>query len=136
MQPRLGPAVRNALAVVGGVALLAVAAAAAFVIYAVATNRPRHDRATPRDVRFVLNWPELGDDRIEAVVRSFESARGFGGDHCTVYAIRVKMLSEAELSEAGRWVRGDRADALMRERSSSQPRRVTKSHGCLRRRSC
>jgi hypothetical protein len=114
MNPRLRPAVRNVLAVWGVVSLVAVAAAAAFAAYSLVTNQPRRDRATNRDVRFVLNWPGLGDDRIERVVRSYESAVHFTGDHFTVYAIRVTSLSEAELSAERRWIRGDRADALMR----------------------
>jgi len=115
MNLRPSPAVRNILAVWGAVSLVVVLAAAAVAAYSFVNNKPRHDRAMNRDVRFVLNWPGLGEDRIERVVRSYESAVHFTGDHFTVYAIRVTSLSEAELSSAGRWVRGDRADALTRE---------------------
>jgi hypothetical protein len=115
MKPRFSSAVRNVLAAWGAVSLLVVAAAAAFAAYSFVANKPRHDRATKRDVRFVLNWPGLGDDRIETVVRSYESAVHFTGDHFTAYAIRVTSLSASELSAEKRWVRGDRADALMRE---------------------
>ena len=75
--------------------------------------RPREGRATKDDVRFVLNWPGLGEQRIEAVVQSHESSVHPSGDHFTAYAIQVTTLSESELESNRRWVRGDRADALM-----------------------
>jgi hypothetical protein len=64
----------------------------------------------------VLNWSGLGEKRFETVVRSHESEVSFNGDHFTAYAIRVNTLSEAELtSNAERWTRGDRADAVLKE---------------------
>jgi hypothetical protein len=77
--------------------------------------KPRDGRATEDDVRFVLNWPGLGDQRIEAIVQSHESIAHPTGDHFTAYAIRVTTLAESELVSNPRWVRGDRADTLMKE---------------------
>ena len=116
MAIRIGPTARNTLAVWGGVCLLAVVGLGLVVAYSVTFGaRSRDDRATARDVRFVLNWVQLGGDRIETVVRSHESAVHFTGDHFTAYAIRVRTLSEVELASNARWVRGDRADTLMDE---------------------
>ena len=116
MAIRIGPTARNALAVWGGVCLLAVVGLGLVVAYSVTFGaRSRDDHATAHDVRFVLNWAQLGDDRIETVVRSHESAVHFSGDHFTAYAIRVRTLSEVELASNARWVRGDRADTLTAE---------------------
>jgi hypothetical protein len=116
MHPGLRRTVWNALAVWGATCLIAVIAAAAFVAYSVVSNKPRHDRATARDVRFVLNWPGLGDDRIERVLHSYESTFHVSGDHFVAYEIRVTSLDVSELSsENGRWVRGDRLDELTKQ---------------------
>src|SRR5918999_6024477 len=114
MPIRVGPKARNVLAIWGALCLvLLVIVTIAIAYYFTIGVQPRDGRATKDDVRFVLNWPELGDDRIEAVVESHESSVHFSGDHFTAYAIRVTTLSESELTSRGRWVRGDRADALM-----------------------
>jgi len=80
---------------------------------------PKNDSARGGDVRFMLNWPGLGEDRLETVVHSHVSNSGPLGDHFDAYAIRLTSLSEADLSmpdrnERSAWVRGDRADALLR----------------------
>ena len=116
MNPRLRAAGWNALAVWGAVSLLAIIGLVAFIAYSFFFPiSARVDRATRSDVRFVLNWTGLGDERIEAVVRSHESGVHLTGDHFTAYAIRVTSLSESELSSAQRWIRGDRTDELMTE---------------------
>ena len=115
MKLPLNTVVRNVLAIWGAVCAVIVAAAAVFAVYSLSANKLRHDRATKSDVHFVLNWPELGDERIEKVVHSFESGTHFSGDHFNAYAIRVTYLSESELSPERRWVRGDRLDDLMKE---------------------
>jgi hypothetical protein len=80
---------------------------------------PKNDSARGGDVRFMLNWPGLGEDRLETVVHSHVSNSGPLGDHFDAYAIRLTSLMEADLSmpdrsERSAWVRGDRADALLR----------------------
>jgi hypothetical protein len=115
MNRQLRSTVWNVLAVWGAVSLVVVVALGAFAVYSFATNRPRHNQASTRDVRFVLNWPGLGDDRIESVVQSYQSATHFSGDHFDAYAIRVTSLTESELTPERRWVRGDRTDELMRQ---------------------
>ncbi len=116
MPIRIGPRVRNLLAFWGALSLvlLTVAVLASAYFFSI-SGKPRDGRATKHDVRFVLNWPGLGEERIEAVVQSHESSVHFSGDHFTAYAIRMTTLSESELTSSRRWVRGDRTDALMAE---------------------
>jgi hypothetical protein len=115
MPIRIDPRVRNLLAIWGALSLilLAVVMSAAAYYYTTAT-RTRDGDASKDDVRFVLNWPGLGEERIEAVVNSHDSGAHITGDHFTAYAIRVTRLTESELT-GDRWVRGDRADPLMAE---------------------
>ena len=53
--------------------------------------------ATKQDVRFVLNGCRLGDERIEEVVHSYQSARSFTGDHLDAYAIKISHVNATEL---------------------------------------
>ena len=105
---------RSALLVWGAVSLRGVAAAAAFVLYRVGPgNRARIDTASPRDVRFVLNWCRLGEQRINRVLHSHESARSLTGDHLDAYAIEISHVDLAELTAGANhagpgWYRGDR----------------------------
>lgn len=83
------------------------------VVYQVGPgNRPTNKTASKHDVRFVLNWCNLGDDRTEEVVHSYASSRSFTGDHLDGHAIRVSHLDSSELVyDEGRggsgWYRGD-----------------------------
>lgn len=75
-------------------------------------NRPTSKTASKHDVRFVLNWCNLGDDRIVEVVHSYASARSFTGDHLEGHAIRISHVDPAELTfdegrGGGGWYRGD-----------------------------
>jgi hypothetical protein len=78
------------------------------------------DKAKRDDVRFVLNWCRLGDQRIEQVLHSYVSAQDITGDHSDAYAIKINKLEISELTEAGAsidggWYRGDKASPLLRE---------------------
>lgn len=118
---RLGSAVRTALAIWGACCLAVVVVLASHVVHALATfGAPRLDRAEADDVRFVLNWCELGDERIAEVVHSYESRTPLIADHLVAYAIRTTELDSRELdgslpNQSGRprlWRRGDRLDTL------------------------
>jgi cytoskeletal protein RodZ len=63
------------------------------------SNTSSSARASKEDVRFVLNWCRLGDDRIEEVVHSYESARSFTGDHLDAHAIRISRVTTDELKQ-------------------------------------
>ena len=76
-------------------------------------NQPATNSASPHDVRFVLNWCNLGDNRIKDVIHSYESSRSFTGDHLDAYAIKITHVDISELkqpqneSRSG-WYRCDR----------------------------
>lgn len=81
-------------------------------------NRDTTGSADKQDVRFVLNWCRLGDDRIEEVVHSYKSARSFTGDHLDAYAIKISHVDLAELTqdESGSgWVRCDQTEGVLKD---------------------
>lgn len=98
----------------GGISLLGVIVIAGFITYRQGYgNRPKSDIATPRDVRFVLNWCRLGDERIDKILHSYESSRSLTGDHLVAYAIKITHVDLSELTSItdesqGRWYRGDK----------------------------
>jgi hypothetical protein len=106
----------NALAVWGAASAIAVLALVGVFAYG---QIPKTDTATRNDVRFMLNWPGLGEDRLEGVVHSYVSNSGPLGDHFYAYAVRLRSLTEADLAapvrnEPAGWIRGDRVDVLLR----------------------
>lgn len=83
-------------------------------------NRPTNKTASKHDVRFVLNWCALGDDRIEEVVHSYASARSFTGDHLDGHAIRISHVAPSELvydegKGGGGWYRGDNLSGIAQQ---------------------
>jgi hypothetical protein len=81
-------------------------------------NRDKTDSASLQDVRFVLNWCNLGDDRIEKVVKSHVSSRSMTGDHLDAYAIKIKDVSIEELTsktdgKTEQWYRGDKLPKVL-----------------------
>jgi hypothetical protein len=101
------------LIVWGAISLVVVFVIGGFIAYKVGPgNQDKTDLASPDDVRFVLNWPNLRDNRIEKVIHSYVSARSLLGDHIDAYAIKIKHVSLEELTSStddltGRWYRGD-----------------------------
>jgi hypothetical protein len=90
---RLWEAVKRWLVICGGFSLLVVVVLVGYLAYEwTYGNRERSDDASARDVRFVLNWADLGEDRIERVVHSYRSPRSLGGGHIDAYAILVSRL--------------------------------------------
>lgn len=109
MNTRILAIVRWTLIIWGGLSLIGVVAIATS---AALWNRDRIDTATTHDVRFVLNWCELGEQRIEKVVHSHVSSRPFTGDHLDAYAVKISHIELAELTAKAdparrRWYRGD-----------------------------
>lgn len=75
-------------------------------------NHDKIDSASPKDARFVLNWCELGEQRIEKVLHSFVSARSLTGDYLDAYAIKISHVEIEELTSKTDefrtpWYRGD-----------------------------
>jgi len=103
----------------GGLSLVGAVAVAAAIAYGIGPgNRTKLDKASPQDVRFVLNWCNLGDNRIEKVLHSHVSARSFTGDHLDAYAIKISHVTVEELTAntdafRGRWYRGDQLPKVL-----------------------
>lgn len=79
-------------------------------------NSESSNLVSKHDVRFVLNWSGLGDERIEEVVHSYISSRSIGGDHLDAYAIRITHveLSELTMDDFDRgWTRCDQAEGVL-----------------------
>ena len=107
------------LLVWGGLSLVAVTTLAIMFAYRLnVSNQAKPDEAKPQDVRFVLNWCNLGDNRIEKVLHSHVSARSFTGDHLDAYAIKITNVTLDELTtnkgaSNGRWYRGDQLPKVL-----------------------
>ncbi len=74
--------------------------------------------ASAHDVRYVMNWCELGDDRIEEVLHSHITAKSLTGDHIEAHAIRITKIDASELTENGSgagWFRGDEASGVIND---------------------
>jgi hypothetical protein len=79
-------------------------------------NKNSAEVASKQDVRYVLNWCNLGDERIDEVVHSYISSRSFTGDHLDAHAIRIAKIDISELNanEDGRgWFRGDQLPVVV-----------------------
>jgi len=72
--------------------------------------------ASNHDIRYVLNWCELGEERTEEVLNSYISASSFSGDHLETHAIRISHVATNELkkNETGSgWSRGDTVSGVL-----------------------
>lgn len=107
------------LVVWGGVCLVGVLVLGGAIAFQIGPgNVDRSNAASKKDVRFVLNWCELGDERIEKVVHSYQSARSFTGDHLDAYAIKITYVSPEELTRddfGSRWFRCDKLDGVLKD---------------------
>ncbi|MDJ1506236.1 hypothetical protein [Xanthocytophaga agilis] len=91
---------RLLLTIWGGISLIGVIVIGCYVIYSMTLgNRDVEGKATKSDVRFVLNWCGLGDERIEKVLNSYNSAHSFTGDHLDVYEIKITNITVDELTK-------------------------------------
>lgn len=105
----------------GGLSLVGVIIIAFFFFYSTEiNNEPLVDKATREDVRFVLNWCGLGDQRIEKVLKSYVSPRSFTGDHLDAYSIKITDVTINELitntdNRPGEWYRMDSLPTVLNE---------------------
>ncbi len=112
--------VKTALAVWGGISGVLLLIACLYVLYNLTIgNTARFDAATNKDVRFVLNWCELGDQRIKTVLHSYQSPHSLTGDHVDAYAIKVSHVHRSELEKPShdyiKWTRGDNLRGVARQ---------------------
>jgi hypothetical protein len=88
------------------------------IAYQFGPGKVSNRTASEHDVRYVLNWCELGDDRIAEVLHSHISAGSFSGDHLEAHAIRITTIELSELVKndtgAG-WFRGDEVTGVVND---------------------
>jgi hypothetical protein len=119
MRTRLLNLAKWLLLIWGVLSLVGVLAVAAYVGFSLGPgNRDKDGSASRHDVRYVLNWCQLGDERIEKVIQSHVSARSFTGDHLDAYAIKISRVDLAELTAStndisGRWYRCDQLPKVL-----------------------
>ena len=109
---------KRGLVLWGGFSLVLTFALIGYLAYSFGPgNVAKVDQANLTDVRFILNWCNLGEDRIERVLHSYLSPRsGPGGsDHLDAYAIKISHIDFAELTEDKGWYRGDRLPPMLNE---------------------
>lgn len=115
---------QRVLTIWGGVSLIAVILVISYLVYMITIgNKPENDKATVSDIRFVLNWCELGDQRIEKVTNSYISAKSFTGDHIDAYSIKISRVDICELKQikngVSRWYRCDTVPSILNDAISS-----------------
>jgi hypothetical protein len=112
---------RQLLTIWGGISLLGVIAIGGYLLYSMTLgNTNVEGKATKSDVRFVLNWCGLGDQRTDKVLKSYKSARSFTGDHLDAYAIKITNVTVEELTNTndnrqGQWYRMDSLPTVLDE---------------------
>lgn len=96
----------------GGISALGAIILMGLIAYSLTIgNRDVSDKANRKDVRFVLNWCKLGDERIKEVIKSYQSARSFTGDHLDAYSIKISHIDVNELQSED-WQRVDQATGI------------------------
>ncbi|WDF53336.1 hypothetical protein [Mucilaginibacter sp. KACC 22063] len=108
------------LVVWGGFSLIAIMVFTGYMIYSMTVgDTVEIDQATVSDVRFVLNWCGLGEQRIERVMHSYSTPTSLTGDHLTEYSIKINHVTKEELENAnvirGKWYRGDKLPQVLDE---------------------
>ncbi len=83
-------------------------------------NREKIDKATRNDVRFVLNWCEIGDENAIKVLKSYDSPHFFNGDYLTAYKIQIKKIDfEKVLKNSNhpnsKWYKSDQLPEILDE---------------------
>lgn len=110
--------VKNILAFVGGAALVFLTIATVSALYYYQwDNVPRHNVKDKQDVRFILNWSSLGEERIKSVKHSYISERSLTGDHLDAYAIEITgvTIDELKSQKYTKWTRSDRVEGVFKE---------------------
>lgn len=116
MKNRIYKIGKNALAIWGGISLIGIILILGYLAYSTSIgNKTVVNKATTSDVRFVLNWCGLGDQRIEKVLNSYESGRSFTGDYLDAYAIEISNVTELELKNDKGWHRLDNLPKVLND---------------------
>ena len=109
---------QRGLIIWGAISLIMIVSLGSYLIYSLTFgNKASVNTARKSDIRFVLNWCELGDDRIERVVNSYSSPTSFTGDHLDAYSIKISAVDTSELkylkNGVGNWYRCDHIPLIL-----------------------
>ena len=109
---KLLPLLKRLLIAWGLVCVVGVLVIGGFIMYQIGPNyKDKINTASKQDVRFVLNWCQLGENRIEEVIHSYESAEGY----LDAYAIKISHVDSTELTQGkygNGWFRCDHLDGV------------------------
>ncbi|AUC79264.1 hypothetical protein CW736_07655 [Nonlabens sp. MB-3u-79] len=107
---------KKALTIWGGISLIGIILILGYLAYSTTIgNKTVENKATKSDVRFVLNWCRLGDERIEKVTNSYESGRSFTGDFLDAYAIDISKVTREELKNKKGFYRLDSLPKVLKD---------------------
>ena len=107
---------KNLLTIWGGISLIAIILILGYLAYSMTIgNKTVENEATKSDVRFVLNWCGLGDQRIEKVTNSYESGSSFNGDYLQAYAIDISKVTFVELKNKNGFYRLDSLPQVLKD---------------------
>ena len=109
---------RNTFAIIGLFSTVCILFIASFTAYSLSfVNKEKVNIASKNDVRFVLNWCELGDEKIDKVLKSYVAENKFSSDHQEAYLIKIKNFSISDLqkTQTGKWYKGDQLPVLLKE---------------------
>jgi len=116
---RIWPIIKKILVAWGILCAVGVLALCAIVAYQFGIgNKDINKAASKEDVRYVLNWCELGDERIQEVLHSHISSRSFTGDYLDAHAILISHVDEKELKRdefGSGWFRGDKVSGVLKD---------------------
>jgi hypothetical protein len=98
-----------ALEIIGAVSLL-LAIIVGVTIYKNLSDR--RNRATNRDVRYVLNWGGISTKQHYHVIASYQSSRNLTGDHLDYYCIQLSDVSVAEFAK-DEWHNGPELNPIL-----------------------
>ena len=117
---RIPNIIKNVFAIWGAVSFLAILLIGGYVGYKIGPgNTDRTNKATAKDVRFVLNWCELGEKRFKNIIHSFESSRSLTGDHYNAYELRISHVDLGVLKKTDdmstQWIRGDKVSPVLKD---------------------
>ena len=104
--------IKYSLISLGGIFVLILFYLSVNIAIALSAPKVKENALKNNDVRYVLNWCELGESKIVNVKNSTVSARSFTGDYVDKIEIVVKDVSvedlEARVSKNEAWYRCDK----------------------------
>jgi len=102
------------LASIGGLAVTVVAVAVAFYVYQMGPSAEKVNKASKKDVLFILNWGGLENTQGYEVLSSYQSPQTFLPDHLDYYCLQLENFNPNS-EEKNTWVFGAEGNSLINE---------------------